>query len=358
MLRSLPGVTRAEVAGSLRRRRETVGDLDLLVAAADPAAVMEHFCRAGETLARGETKSSILLASGIQVDLRVVPEESFGAALHYFTGSQAHNVAVRALGVRRRGLTINEYGVFEVGCEGGTEGAAGRRIGGAREEDVFEAVGLPWIEPELREDRGEIEAARAGRLPRLIELERLRGDVHVHTSRTDGTQTIEEMARGAATAGHAYIAITDHSRALAMARGLDEAQLAEHAAEVARVDARLAGEIRVFRGIEVDILRDGALDLAADALGALDVVIGSCHSHLGLPMDEMTARLVAAIESRALDIVGHPTGRILLHRDASALDMERVLTTAARHGVAMEISATPDRLDRTAAGPASSGSSS
>jgi DNA polymerase (family 10) len=340
LIRSAPGVLHVAPAGSFRRRRETVGDLDLLVACSNPEAVMEQFCRSGQVIARGETKCSIKLSSGIQADLRIVPPESFGAALHYFTGSKAHNVAVRTLGVRK-GLTINEYGVFEA-LE---DGSPGRRLGGEREEDVFAAVGLPWIPPELREDRGEIEAALAGSLPRLLEFGELQGDVHMHTTETDGQATIEEMARAALARGRKYIAITDHSKALAMARGLDEKRLEAHAAAIAATEARLGGRIRIFRGVEVDILKDGRLDLELDALRRLDVVIASIHSHFNLSREEMTARLIRSIDSGAVDIIGHPTGRILLRRDPYPLDMEKVLAAAKARGVALESSAFPDRLD-------------
>ena len=340
MLLALPGVKRAELAGSLRRRRETVGDIDILVICEDAPGVMDHFSRAGSVLAKGETKTSIRLSSGLQADLRCVPEDSFGAAMHYFTGSKGHNVAIRTMGVRKK-LTINEYAV----CEALSDGSPGTRVGGATEEEIFRAVGLPWIPPELREDRGEIQAALEGRLPRLIERSDVKGDVHVHTSRTDGTGTIEEMALGAIEWGHSYIAITDHSKALAMTFGLDEAALAEHVQNVVRVRDAMRDRIRIFTGIEVDILKDGSLDLTDEALAPLDVVVGSIHSHFELPKEEMTERLVRAIESRRIDIVGHPTGRILLRRDAYGLDMERVLQAAAKHGVAMEMSCAPDRLD-------------
>ncbi len=343
LLRSVDGIGRIEAAGSWRRRRETVGDLDILAACDDPAAaarVAERFAAAGSVLGRGETKVSIRLASGIQADLRVVPAESFGAALHYFTGSKAHNIAIRTLGVRR-GLTISEYGVFRAL----PDGSPGERVGGAREEDVFAAVGLPWIPPELRENRGEIEAAAEGRLPRLIEANDLRGDLHMHTTETDGAASIEEMALAAAERGRRYVAITDHSKALAFARGLDEARLREHVARIRAADRKLGGTIRVLAGIEVDILADGTLDLSADALAELDVVIASVHSHFDQPREEITARVVRAIESGSVDVLGHPTGRILLRRNPIALDMERVMRAAKEHGVALEVNAYPDRLD-------------
>ena len=340
MIESLPGVQRLEVAGSLRRRRETIGDLDILVACDNSSAIMDRFAAAGEVIAKGDTKCSIRLSTGLQTDLRVVPLTSFGAALHYFTGSKLHNVAVRTMGVRR-GLTINEYGVYRIN----EEGQPGERLGGDEEEDIFEAIGLPWIAPELRENHGEIEAASQGTLPAILETRAIRGDVHMHTTETDGSNSIEEMALAALERGLEYIAITDHSKALAMARGLDEERLGQHARAIRAVDKKLTGKIRVFCGIEVDILKTGELDLAHGALAELDVVVGSVHSHFHLPADEMTARLVRAIESGFVDIVGHPTGRILTRRDPYAFEMETVLRAARTHGVAMEISATPDRLD-------------
>jgi DNA polymerase (family 10) len=340
MARALPGVRRAEAAGSYRRRRETVGDIDILASCDDPGPLMDRFCRAGELIAHGDTKCSIRLASGLQADLRIVPEESFGAALHYFTGSKAHNVAIRTMAVRK-GLTVNEYGVFAALADG----SPGRRLSGAREEDVFAAVGLPWIPPEIREDRGEIQAAAEGRLPRLLELSDLQGDVHMHTTESDGTASIAEMAEAAAERGRRYIAITEHSKALAMTRGLDEERLRVHSAAIAAADRALAGRIRVFRGIEVDILKDGELDLAADALRELDVVVASVHSHFALSREEMTQRLVRAIESGVIDLIGHPTGRIILKRDPYPFDMEKVMRAAKARGVAFETSASPDRLD-------------
>jgi len=340
MLRALPGVTRVEAAGSYRRRRETVGDVDLLCVAADAAGVMDHFARAGTVMGRGETKCSIKLSSGIQADLRVVPAESFGAALHYFTGSKAHNVAIRGRALKR-GLTVNEYGVWELL----PSGEAGRRVAGATEEELFQALGLAWVPPELREDRGEVDAAEAGTLPNLLRLEDMRGDVHMHTTASDGTATIEEMAQAAIARGRSYIAITDHSKSLTVARGLDEARVRSQGEAIRAVDRALAGNLRVLRGNEVDILKDGALDLSDDCLAELDVVVGSVHSHMQLSREEQTARVVKAIESGRIDIVGHPTGRVLLRRDPYPLDMERVMRAAAAKGVALEASASPERLD-------------
>jgi DNA polymerase (family 10) len=340
MLRAVPGVRKVEPAGSFRRRRETVGDVDLLCVAEDPAAAIERFAKAGETLGRGETRCSVRLSSGIQADLRVVPAESFGAALHYFTGSKAHNVALRGR-ARERGLTVNEYGVFELL----PSGEAGRRVAGASEEEVFAAVGLPWIPPELREDRGEIALAERGALPRLIALEDIRGDVHMHTTASDGTASIEEMAAAALARGRRYIAITDHSKSLTVARGLDEARVRAQGKAIREAQRAFEGALRIFHGSEVDILRDGALDLDDECLDELDVVVASVHSHFHLEREEMTARVLRAIESGRVDVVGHPTGRLLLRRDPFPLDMERVMRAAAARGVALEASASPERLD-------------
>jgi DNA polymerase (family 10) len=322
-------VRRAAVVGSLRRRRETVGGIDLLAASEAPGELLDRLARAGALLERGPASVAIRLASGMRVDLRVAPEASFGVALHRYTGTAEHVRAVRDL-ARRRGTPIED----------------GARL--PSEEDVFARAGLPAIPPELREASGEIEAATRGGLPRLLDPAEIRGDVHLHPTATDGTATIEEMAEAAAARGLGYVAITDHSRALAMARGLDEEGLRRHAAAVRAADRGLGGRIRIFTGVEVDILRDGALDLARDCLAEVDVVIGSVHSHFQLPPAEMTARLVRAIESGSIDVLGHPTGRILLRRDPYPYDVERVLASAASHGVALESSATPDRLDLSA----------
>lgn len=336
-LRALPEVKAVQYAGSLRRWRETIGDVDLLVTADHPGPIMDAFTtqpEITEVLAHGETKSSIVFGSGLQVDLRAVPAESFGAACQYFTGSKDHNVKLRERAVRR-GLKINEYGVFA---------GNGTRVAGETEESVYEAVGLPWIPPELRESRGELEAAEAGSLPHLVELADLQGDVHLHTVWSDGHNTVEEMAQTAAARGYRYLAITDHSKALAMAHGLDEERLLQQIEEIRALDETLP-DIRLLCGIELDILGGGELDLAAEVLSRLDVIIGSVHSRFAMPAEEMTARLIAALQTGFIDILAHPTGRLLGQREGYRFDLEAVLDCAAEYGVAMEINAYPQRLD-------------
>lgn len=335
-LRAAPAVRRAEIAGSFRRCRETVGDLDILVDADPKAGVADRFVsypEVAEVLAHGPTRASVRLRSGLQVDLRVLPGESYGAGLYYFTGSKAHNIAVRRLG-QRRGLKINEYGVFR-----GT-----RRIGGRVEEDVSKALGLPWIPPELREDRGEIEAARAGRLPRLVELTDVRGDLQMHTTESDGRDTLDAMARAAEALGYEYIAVTDHSPALRMVRGLDRAGFRRQMKRIDRLNGRLK-TLTVLKGAEVDILPDGALDLDDETLAALDVVVVSVHSKLDLPERQQTQRVLKALAHPAVDILGHPTGRLLGRRPAMRLDLDRVLQAAKDRGVIVEVNAQPERLD-------------
>jgi DNA polymerase (family X) len=340
-LRRIPGVARAEIAGSLRRRKDTIGDVDVLVASDAPAEpIMAELCNlpiVAAVLAQGPTKSSVKTRTGLQVDVRVVLPASFGAALHYFTGSKDHNVAIRALGVKR-GIKINEYGVFD-------DRGGGERIGGAEEADVFAAVGLPWIPPELRENAGEIEAAAAGRLPSLIEVRDLRGDLHMHTTETDGRNSLEEMVAAAGALGHDYIAITDHSANLKMVRGMDPERLRAQGRQIAELNQRTGGKPRVLWGIEADILLDGSVDLGPEVLGQLDWVIGSVHSHFQLPRGEQTRRMVAAMESGNIDVVGHPTGRIIESRAPYEVDMEALVGAAIRTGVALECNSYPDRLD-------------
>ena len=335
-LAALPGVSRAAVAGSIRRRKETIGDLDFLVSARDPDAVSRAFASMPEVVhvhARGESKTLVRLPGGIDADLRVVPEERFGAALAYFTGSKAHNVALRGI-ARSRKLKLNEYGLFR----GETA------IAGATEEEIFAALDLPYIPPELREDTGEIEAARAGRLPRLIEHGALRGDLQVQTDWTDGSASLEEMARAAKAQGLEYVAITDHTRDLAMARGLDEARLREQAEAIRKLNERLRG-FRLLSGAEVNIREDGSLDVADEALAELDVVGAAVHSHFHQPRAAMTRRILRAIENPHVDILFHPTGRSLGHREAVALDVDALVAAAKRTGTVLEIDAMPDRLD-------------
>jgi len=338
-LRKLQGVTTAEAAGSLRRRRETVADIDLLIATSDPERVMRALPSLGEvaeTVAEGPTKATLRLRDGMQVDVRAVPPASFGAALHYFTGSKTHNIALRTRAARM-GIKLNEYGVFD---------RHDRRLGGDREEDVFQAVGLPFIPPELREGGGEIEAAEAGRLPRLVEESDVLGDLHVHSSTSsDGHATLEELAEVARRLGRRYLAITDHSRSRPL--GLTTADLPGYVASIRHTSHVLRGHPHLVAGIELDILAGGALDLPADALAALDWVVGSIHARFNQPPPEMTKRLVAAIQSGAVDVIGHPSGRQLGTRDAYEFDLERVLAAAREAGVALEVNAMPERMDLT-----------
>lgn len=335
-LRGAAGLKRLEVAGSYRRRRETVGDVDVLAAAKEGGPIADRFVgypEVADVLARGETKCSVRLRSRLQVDLRIVPAGSFGAALHYFTGSKAHNIAIRTLGVKRK-LKINEYGVFR-----GT-----RRVGGRTEEELFEAVGLPWIPPELREDRGEIEAAREGRLPRLVELKEIRGDLQMHTTYTDGQNTLEEMAEACRARGYQYIAITDHTKAVRVAGGLTAADFRKQFREIERIQKGI-DDLILLRSAEVDILPDGTLDLDDDTLGQLDFVVVSVHSKFNLTKEEMTRRVVRALKHPRVHVLGHPTGRILGRREPYPLDLEEVVKVARDHQVALEVNAQPDRLD-------------
>lgn len=322
--------------GSLRRGCESCGDIDILAAGAE-RSLMDVFVAnpsVERVLGHGETKSSVLLTGGFQADLRLVASESRGAALQYFTGSKAHNIALRdrAIGL---GFKLNEYGVFKV------EGD--ERIAGASEEDVYHTLGLAYVPPELREDRGEIAAAIERRLPRLIDRADLRGDVHMHSTETDGKDDIPTMAEAARAAGLEYIAITDHSQSLAMANGLDEERALAHAARIRSVD-RQAG-VRVLAGIECDIRPDGSMDLDDDCLSALDIVIASVHSAFNQDRQQMTDRLLRAIENPHVDIIGHPTGRLILRREPYPFDFDAIVAAAARHGVALEINCLGDRLD-------------
>ena len=336
-LRSATGDMTIFPVGSLRRGCETCGDIDLLAVGTNDELMLcfTRFPDIERILGHGTTKSSVLLRGGIQVDLRMVPAESAGAAAQYFTGSKAHNIAVRDLALQR-GLKLNEYGLFRV--------ADDHRVAGASEEEIYATLGLAHVPPELRENRGEIGAAADGTLPRLIEHTDLRGDLHSHTTATDGTADVETMALAARAAGLEYLAITDHSQALAMANGLDEHRALAHARHIRDVSERLDG-ITLLAGIECDIRADGTLDLAEDCLAELDLVIASVHSAFSQDEAQMTARILRAIASPVVDIVGHPTGRLLLRRDPYRLDIEQVLDAAAQTGVAMEINSQIRRLD-------------
>ena len=333
------GLERITPAGSLRRGKETIGDLDLLVTGPGAAAALESFVshpKAHTVLGKGANKASIQFGlEGLQVDLRALPNESYGAAMQYFTGSKEHNIVLRSRALKL-GLTLNEYGLFRVDNE--------ERVAGETEEDVYEKIGLRWIPPELRENCGEIEAALEGRLPKLVELSDIRGDLHMHTTETDGRATLREMAEAARELGYEYIAITDHSKALAMANGLDEKRAVEFAKHVRELNKDGLG-IRIFSGLECDIRRDGGMDLAEDALAELDIVVASVHSFMNLEAAEMTDRMMRALESPNIRILGHPTGRMLLHRDPFPFDFERVATEAARRDVYLEINGSPERLD-------------
>lgn len=339
-LEGVSGVERVEVAGSYRRRKETVGDMDLLVLCRGdqaPETVMDRFTGypgVQRVVSAGSTRGRVLLRSGLPVDIRILPEESYGAALHYFTGSKEHNVAIRTLGVQR-GLRINEYGIFRKTEE---------RVGGSSEEEVFQAVGLPWIPPLLRENRGEVEAARDGRLPKLLEGEDIRGDLQMHSTWSDGKNTLREMVEACRDRGYEYLAITDHSRAVTVAGGLQPEEVREQWKEIETLRSQVEG-IHLFRSLEIDILKDGSLDMPDDILRELDLVLISVHSFMTMGKTEMTDRVLKALEHPEVDILAHPTGRILNRREPFEMDVDEVLRAAARLEVAVELNAHPSRLD-------------
>ncbi|MGB6742223.1 MAG: DNA polymerase/3'-5' exonuclease PolX [Terracidiphilus sp.] len=343
-LLKFPGIDRVTPAGSLRRGRETEGDLDLL--ATGPGCAPEHTQAAVEyvaaypgihdMIAKGENKVSFHVQQGLQVDVRLLPTESYGAALQYFTGSKAHNVSLRQRALKM-GYTLNEYALARLDD--------GSTVAAATEEEIYAALGMDWMQPEMRENLGEIEAAARHELPRIIDAKDIRGDVHMHTTASDGRNSIREMADAALACGYRYIAITDHSKNLAMTNGLDEKRAIEHIARIREVDGEMEGRIRVFAGIEVDILADGALDLDNEVLAQMEVVIASVHTRFEQSREEMTARVLRAIENPYTRILGHPTGRLLLRREPFALDTGAVLKRAAELGVAVEHNAAPERLD-------------
>jgi DNA polymerase (family 10) len=351
-LRQAPGLEGLEVVGSYRRRQETVGNVDILVACEEAPPVMQHFqsCPLVKHVEMvGTARSTVILQSGLRVDLRIVPRRSYGAALHYFTGSKAHNVAVRKLALER-GLRLNEYGIFrgpagsqvaELGKE------AGERVGGEEEEDVFHAVGMTWVPPELREDRGEIQAAQQGTLPALVTLDDIRGDLQMHSTWSDGSHTIEEMARACHAKGYEYCAITDHRKSTRIAGGLDAQAFIKQWDEIARVRQRLDGYV-VLAGVELDILPDGSLDLPDDILERFDIVVASVHSKLNMTKMQMTQRMLKALSHPAVEILAHPTGRQIRKRKPIAVDLDTVFHAAKEYDVALELNAQPQRLGLSA----------
>jgi DNA polymerase (family 10) len=335
-LKKTKGVKDIIVAGSFRRRKETVGDLDILATCSKGSKVMDRFVAyedVVEVISKGTTRSSVLLRSGLQVDLRVVPQVSYGAALHYFTGSKAHNIAVRKLGVKNK-LKINEYGVFK----------GQKQVAGRTEKDVYQQVGLPYIEPELRENLGELEAAQKANLPKLIAIDDIRGDLQAHTKETDGHASLEEMAEAARKLGYEYLAITEHSQKVRMAHGLDAARVAEQIKQIDRLNQKLDGFL-ILKGIEVDILEDGSLDLPDDILKQLDLTVCSIHYNFNLSQKKQTERILRAMDNPCFNILGHPTGRLINERPPYEVDMQRIIEAARDRGCILEVNAQPDRLD-------------
>jgi len=330
-------VKKAEIGGSFRRKKETIGDLDILVAGDEAESISDHlksFENVEEVIKEGESRTSVLLQSGLRVDLAIVKEKQFGSALQYFTGSKEHSIKLRERAAGRD-LKLNEYGVFD---------ADDKRIAGKTEDEVYECLGLEFIEPELRENNGEIKAAENGDLPKLINADDIKGDLHMHTTYTDGDHSIEEMAQAAIEAGHDYIAITDHSKRVSVAGGLDADELRESWKEIDKINEKI-DEITILKGVEVDILKDGTPDLADDVLKEADICIASVHYHLDLDIEEQTERIIRVLENHPIDILGHPTGRLIQEREEMKLDMERIMDTAAEQNVFMEINSNPHRLD-------------
>ncbi len=341
-LRELKEVKQITLGGSLRRMKETIGDVDILVASIKPNPVMDAFIHLPQVVkvaSEGSTKASIITKDGFQVDLRVVKPESFGAAQHYFTGSKAHNIRIRSLGIDR-GLKVNEYGVFK----------GNKSIGGKTEEEVFKSVGLPYIPPELREDQGEIEAAQKNQLPHLIELKDIKGDLHVHSEWTDGSNTIEEMAKAAQKRGYQYIAICDHSPTVGITNGLTPQRLKKHNEEIDKLNEKMSrakGKVnfRILKGIEVDIRSNGQLDFDDEILKGLDIVVVAVHTKFTQSQEEMTKRIIQAMENPHVDIFAHPTGRLIGRREAYQVDMDKLMDACKANGKALELNAYPERLD-------------
>lgn len=337
-LKKIPGVIQVEPAGSLRRWKDTIGDVDILVTCKKDAPVMDRFVKypdVKEIIAKGDTKSTAILKSGLQIDVRVLDEKSFGAALQYFTGSKSHNIAIRDR-AKKMGLKISEYGVFEE--------KTGKKVAGENEEDVYKAVGLPWIPPELRENMGEVEAAERGKLPRLVEINDIKGDLHVHSSESDGIHTLEEMVSYAMQKKYEYIAITEHSKAVGVAHGLDEERALKQIKAIDKINSQLKG-FKILKGTEVDIKADGSLDHSEEVLRQLDVVVGAIHSKFNMTVDEMTDRIIKAISTGLVNIIAHPTGRIVGVREPYPVDMPRIMEAAKKYGVILELNSYPERLD-------------
>jgi len=335
-LRKMTGSEKIEWAGSLRRMRENIGDIDILATGPNHEKIVHtftHLPEVKEVLASGETKASVIVEGGLQIDLRVVEDDSYGAALQYFTGSKAHNIRLRGI-AKAKGIKINEYGVFK----------GEKKIGGKEEGDIYRILGLDWIEPELREDRGEIEAAQEKRLPKLIEESDVKGDFHVHSNWSDGNASIEEVARAAQNKGYQYIAISDHSKSLKITHGLDETRLMKQMEEIDRLNKRMKG-FRILKGTEVDILSDGRLDLSEKTLEQLDIVVASVHSGFKQDREKMTKRIIKALENPFIHVLGHPTGRLLGARDPYEVEMDEVMEAAKKYGKALEINAYFERLD-------------
>ena len=337
-LEDCKGVKDVVVAGSYRRRKETVGDLDILVTSGTDSGVMNRLAsyeEVAQVLSKGKTRSTVRLRSGMQVDLRVVPQASYGAALHYFTGSKAHNIAVRKLGLKK-GYKINEYGVFK----------GNKRIAGKSEEEVYKKVGLPYIPPELRENRGEIETAQTKRLPRLIDVKDIRGDLHCHTDASDGRNSLKQMVEAAAQKGYAYVSINDHSKHVTVAHGLDKRRLIAQIKAIDKLNELLDG-ITVLKSIEVDILEDGSLDLPDSVLKELDFTVCAVHYGFKLSREKQTRRIIRAMDNPCFNILAHPSGRLINQREPYELDLEKVMAAARDRGCFLELNAHPDRLDLT-----------
>lgn len=335
-LRQTPGVGKVEVAGSFRRRKETVGDLDVLITCRRAGPIMDRLASyeaVAGVLARGGTKMSVRLRNGMQLDLQVVPEASYGSALQAFTGSKPHSTQLRRRALER-GLKVNDYGVFR----------GKKRIAGSTEEEVYQALGLPWIPPELREARGEIEQALEGRLPKLLELDDLRGDLHLHTTATDGRASLEEMVAAARERGYAYVAITDHSKRVTVARGLDARRLRQQWRAIDKLNEKVKG-ITILKGVEVDILKDGTLDLPDDVLEEADWVVASIHYDQNQPRERITRRLLNAVRHPRVHAIGHPTGRLIGKRKGYEVDLDTIFRAAADYGCLLELNSQPDRLD-------------